>query len=92
MKKLRKHMRKRFDMNNKCICFIKPSIEDDNYCGYGDNVIDDVKYLGYGAWNGIALDLLFGVQHNGRYVIWATGDDNAEYYPKFCPECGRKLV
>lgn len=79
-------------MNNKCICFIKPSIEDDNYCGYGDNVIDDVKYLGYGAWNEIALDLLFGVQHNGRYVIWATGDDNAEYYPKFCPECGRKLV
>lgn len=79
-------------MNNKCICSIKPSIENDNYCGYGNNVIDDLVCLGSGSWEGIGLELNFGIQHDGRYIIWATGDDNAEYYPKFCPECGRKLV
>ena len=73
-------------MNNKCICSIKPSIENDNYCGYGNNVIDDLVCLGS------ELKLNFGIQHDGKYIIWATGDDDATYYPKFCPECGRKLV
>lgn len=28
----------------------------------------------------------------GRTAIYASGDDYSElYYPRFCPECGRKL-
>ena len=27
-----------------------------------------------------------------KIVIWGSGEDSTDYYyPKFCPECGRKL-
>lgn len=27
-----------------------------------------------------------------RIAIWGSGEDSTDYYyPKFCPECGRKL-
>lgn len=32
-----------------------------------------------------------GVSPDHRYYIAAYGDDRAWYYPKYCPECGRKL-
>ena len=35
--------------------------------------------------------IYFGVLQNGKYYIAASGDDRAWYYPKYCPECGRKL-
>lgn len=35
--------------------------------------------------------IYFGVLQNGKYYISASGDDRAWYYPKYCPECGRKL-
>lgn len=28
---------------------------------------------------------------NGRLVLVAYGEGEAKYYPKYCPECGRKL-
>lgn len=35
--------------------------------------------------------LYIGVDRNGRLRITASGDDRADYYPKYCPECGRPL-
>ena len=36
--------------------------------------------------------LHYGVDRNGRPFIIAVGDDVSDYYyPKYCPECGRKL-
>ena len=40
--------------------------------------------------NNIALSL--GVDCNNNLCLWATSEDVTEYYyPKYCPECGRKL-
>ena len=72
---------------NRCICNMKVLQDDENYCGFGETVLDDSVELSNATWTSIK----FGIQHNGRYVIWASGDDRAEYYPKYCPECGRKL-
>ena len=36
--------------------------------------------------------LAIGVDQSGNVVMRACGDDYTEdYYPKYCPECGRKL-
>ena len=35
--------------------------------------------------------LYIGVARNGRLRITASGDDRVDYYPKYCPECGRLL-
>ena len=32
-----------------------------------------------------------GVDKNNRIRIRGLGDDEANYYPKYCPECGRRL-
>ena len=66
----------------KCICDIK--ISDVNK--YYADAIDDFNPLTDGTWVRINL----GIQHNGEYVLWTTGD-KARYYPKYCPECGRRL-
>lgn len=36
--------------------------------------------------------LIRGVDETGKVFIIAEGEDDSDrYYPKFCPECGRKL-
>lgn len=40
-----------------------------------------------GTWSCISL----GVDENGELVIVAHGDGPTYYYPKYCPECGRKV-
>lgn len=35
--------------------------------------------------------LYIGVEESGRVYMDAIGDYEARYYPKFCPECGRRL-
>ena len=72
--------------NKKCICDIKP-LEKNGYLGYGNDIIDNSTNLAYGLWTTLNL----GIQHDGKYVLWACGEDRAEYFPKYCPECGRRL-
>ena len=44
--------------------------------------------LVYGFW----ATLIHGIDKNNRAFIVACGDDESDYYyPKFCPECGRRL-
>ena len=42
---------------------------------------------------GLTIALSLGVDKNNKVCMWATGEDRTNYYyPKYCPECGRKLV
>jgi len=42
-----------------------------------------------GAWTSIVR----GVEPNNRLFLEGVGDDTTDrYYPKYCPECGRKLT
>ncbi len=46
------------------------------------------KELTSGEWT----TLYIGVDPKGHPVLRACGDDcTDDYYPKFCPECGRRL-
>lgn len=46
------------------------------------------KELVPGGWTTLER----GVDKDNRTFIVAVGDDETDrYYPKFCPECGRKL-
>ena len=41
-----------------------------------------------GAW----VALMAEFDKDGRLALFAQAEDNTDrYYPKFCPECGRKL-
>lgn len=51
---------------------------------YWDNELEIADESGF-------TTIYFGVLQNGKYYICASGDDRAWYYPKYCPECGRKL-
>lgn len=38
------------------------------------------------------VDILVGKDENNRVVIYGISNDYSNpYYPKYCPECGRKL-
>lgn len=44
--------------------------------------------LASGCWTALYI----GINSDNRIVMRACGDDYTEdYYPKYCPECGRKL-
>ena len=66
-----------------CICKIKP-LKKNGYLGYNNDVIDVSKQLVPGIY--------FGVQHDGKYIIWTHYELNSRYYPKYCPMCGRQLT
>lgn len=57
---------------------------DDVWDNYWDNEIPISSNIGYAG-------LYMGVNKDGSYYIAASGDDRVWYYPKYCPECGRKL-
>ena len=42
--------------------------------------------------DGSYASLMIGADEDGRLRMYASGEnDSDDYYPKFCPECGRKL-
>ncbi len=61
-------------------------------------VFDSAGY--YETWSnketvatGAYSSLSIGVDASGKLIILGGGDDDTEpYYPKYCPECGRKLT
>ena len=72
------------DQKNCKYCHQKPVVESDGYFSEFDNQI----MLASGGWT----ELYIGVTRHGETVMRACGDDYTnDYYPKYCPECGRKL-
>lgn len=67
------------------LCSIKPKFyTPKEYDPYESRVI-----LAEGVWSG----LYFGVKEDGTLFMLAAGEDESDYYyPKFCPECGRRLI
>lgn len=42
--------------------------------------------------DGMWAQLMADFDKSGRVFLYASGDDYSDpYYPKYCPECGRKL-
>ena len=66
-------------------CKITPKYDEDGWDNYWDNEIDIAEESG---WTGLRM----GVLRDGKFYIAATGDNQAFYYPKYCPECGRRLT
>ena len=48
---------------------------------------DNEEEIAQGPWTLMCA----GVDEKGRMILTAIGDERAVYYPKYCPECGRKL-
>ena len=44
--------------------------------------------LATGAWTTLEA----GLDPRGNLYLSAMGDGRADYYPKFCPECGKKIA
>ena len=58
------------------------------YCNQEPETIDVCVAAGEGAY----AALYMGVDENANLKMYASGENNSDdYYPKFCPECGRKL-
>ena len=83
----------------KCICDIRPySLAEKRKSSWlyakaeekdiDDDSLDEYRRIADGDY----AELLFGVEHGGRYVMVAEGEGRAFYYPRFCPECGRRLT
>lgn len=71
--------------NKECkICRLKAHFWDDGeYLQYESSV-----KLVDGGWTSIFA----AKDENDKVYIYGLGDDYTEnYYPKYCPECGRKL-
>ena len=72
------------DQKNCKYCHQKPTIDPDGYFDKFENQITLVT----GGWTSLSI----GVDRHGETVMRACGEDFADdYYPKYCPECGRKL-
>ena len=57
------------------------------YGGGRDQYENEIEIV-HGGWTSMYI----GVAPHGEIFMNACGDDYTEnYYPKFCPECGRKL-
>lgn len=71
-------------IGNGCkYCTRKPEFDTYGYFCYWDSG----ETVASGAYTSLSL----GVDENGKMVIVAYGDDQAVYYPSYCPACGRKL-
>lgn len=72
-------------MENKCkICGCKPYFDhNESYSLFGSSI-----ELASGGWT----DLRAGKNENNKVIMYGLGDGETDlYYPKYCPECGRKL-
>lgn len=47
---------------------------------------DNEEEIANGPWT----TMYIGVDMRGRLRLTAVGDGRADYFPKYCPECGRK--
>lgn len=65
------------------------------YCNKHKNVSEWPKYTVAMQETDLAIEpftsLTIGVDVNDDIVMVASGDYEAVYYPKFCPECGADL-
>lgn len=65
-------------------CNQKPKLDSD---GSFENYWNEIE-IAEGAWTSLKI----GVDEEGRICMRALGDGYTEnYYPKYCPNCGRKL-
>lgn len=64
-------------------CSRKPELFHDGSFDEWENE----ETIASGSWTSMSV----GVDADGRMRLVAVGDGRAEYYPKYCPECGRKL-
>ena len=64
-------------------CQQKPRFERDGGFYEWDNEIAVAE----GGWTAMYI----GVDADGAVRLTASGDDRADYYPKYCPECGRRI-
>lgn len=67
-------------------------------CEFCDIKYDPSKELGFEREQRFAVvpycyvQLLRGIDEDGRIFMVASGEDETcYYYPKFCPDCGKKL-
>lgn len=52
-------------------------------------LISDIEMV---RGDGSYAALMIGADEDGRLRMYASGENESDdYYPKFCPECGRKL-
>jgi len=66
------------------ICGIKAQFYNDGCFNYYDSSISLAK----GGWTSLCA----GKDENDKVVMYGYGDGKTDlYYPKYCPECGRKL-
>lgn len=75
-------------MSDCPLCSIKPFFYPDRIGGLCWSKYESSKVLssGPGSWLKACED-----KYN-RLALYAVGDeDTGLYYPKFCPECGRRL-
>ena len=73
-----------------CICERKPEYTKKD----GINFFDKYMNAKLIAWDGYtAAKVYLGVRPAGDVYIWSEtrNGEHIEYYPAFCPECGRKL-
>ena len=74
----------------KCkLCSMKPKFSLDPCTGRKEYTGDwrNEFEIARGPWTVI----YGGVNCDGEVRLTASGDGRADYYPKFCPECGRRL-
>ena len=73
------------ESTNACpLCSITPSFDRTGFWERYDSSV----VLSEGGWT----ELYACKDPHGRLALYGCGDDETEfYYPKFCPECGRKL-
>ena len=71
-------------MKETCkLCGLQPRFYGDGTFNRDGSVIE----LAVGPWT----RLFAGIEEDGRIRLTAEGDYEADYYPKYCPECGRRL-
>lgn len=70
------------------LCSIKPYFYSDRIEGLIWSQYESSKVLSSGPWSWLKACK----DKDNRLALYAVGDEDTElYYPKFCPECGRKL-
>ena len=73
----------------KCCWFCGPQyIENLDQDLYDEELRGQWRCIADGLWTSV----MTGIDRNGFRFIFGYGDDYTErYYPRFCPECGRRL-
>ena len=77
-------------MDLKCsLCSMMPFLYDEGLSGLRWSQYESSKVISSGPWTWLKACK----DKDNRLALYGVGDDYTElYYPKFCPECGRKLT